>query len=473
MKNLFHVHPVLLTCLACMGSTAVAAGPHYTVRLKEPGRLGDPTVHAMQFSPDGSQLAVAHDRKTSFIRTQDGELTGTTSFAAGSMAYSRDGSQLLLVGNQEHRLLDLNFGTSQQIKASPQPGFIGLGLERRNGKLLVSLVQAGGPVDLAKQIHVGDELTGVGRGRDGFMSSVTGGLPGDAVRLIAGPAGTELRLRTIPRGSLTSQTHLLTRHAKIEQDGETEFVPPADLSIDEQLAFRLMYDFVEFSSTQTGRVVTRLPLRAAAASEETAVSPDSKYLVTIREVEEISAPEPKPERRRFVPITATVVESVRDDLVAGTTRHGYVADVFDVAERRMIHSVPLQPERVDSLVPVPLFYGLSLSDDAKTLVVGTWSRLNVYDVASGQRTRIVHLPADDSDRRVRSFAISAHLAAVGGTDGTIRICDFETGRVLRTIRVPGDESVTRMTLSADGHWLACYVDGVIHLVDVSDVRSAG
>lgn len=477
MRKLRAFCPWLLTCLTHLCFVqAVGAESHFTVRLKEPGRLGDPTVHDMQFSPDGSQLAVAHDRKTSFIRTQDGELTGTTSFAAGSLAYSRDGSQLLLVGDRERQLLDLNFGTSQQIKAGSQPGFIGLSLERKNGKLLISRVQAGGPVALSKQIHVGDELTGIGRGREGFMSSVTGGLPEDAVRLIAGPAGTELRLRTIPRGSLTPQTHLLTRYTRTEQDGQTAFMPPASGAFEELLAFRLAYDSVEFSSTQTGRVVTRLPLKAAATSSETAMSPDSKYLVAIREVDDVPASAPKPRKkpspRRFVPVTATVVESVRDDVIVETERSGYVADVFDVANRRLMRSVPLRPENVNSLVPVRQFYGLSLSNDAKTLVVGTWSRLSVYDVATGKRERVIQPPKGDSLRPVESFAISDRLAAIGSAGGTIWICDDATGNVLRTIRIPGEESITQMRLSADGHWLACCVDGVIHLVDVSDLRSA-
>lgn len=123
MRNLRAFCPLLLTGLLHIGlSQTILAGSHFTVRLKESGRLNAPTVHAIRFSPDGSQLAVAHDGKVSFIRPHDGELTGTISFQTGSMAYSQDGSQLLLIGYRERRLLDVNFGTAQTIEARPKPG---------------------------------------------------------------------------------------------------------------------------------------------------------------------------------------------------------------------------------------------------------------------------------------------------------------------------------------------------------------
>lgn len=325
---------------------------------------------------------------------------------------------------------------------------------------------------------MGDELTGVGHGREGSIVSVAGDLPEQAVRLIAGIAGTELRLTTIPRGQLSPQTHLLTRFVKTEKDGDVAYAPPESGPLDGQLAYRVLYDFVEFSSTQTGRVVTRLPLRAAVAASETAGSSDSKFLAAIREVDRPAPgsepkPEDEPERRRFVPITATVVESVRDDVVAGRTpRRGYVADVYDVASRGLIQSVPVETEDVFSLVSVPVFHGLSFSDDGRKLVVATWSRLTVYDVATGRRERVITPSEKDSIHPVHSFAVSSRIAATGCAGGLIRVCDYSNGDILQSIHVPADRAVTHMTLSPDSGRLACYVDGVIHVVDISDLQAA-
>jgi hypothetical protein len=78
---------------------------------------------------------------------------------------------------------------------------------------------------------------------------------------------------------------------------------------------------------------------------------------------------------------------------------------------------------------------------------------------------------------VQSIATSPKLLAVAAPWGQVDLLDLATGISMRTFpfnsdgqKVYGEKNVEVMEFSSDGRWLAFYVNGVLNIVDVSDLK---
>jgi len=471
-----------LLCLLCVTvftrESRADPGAHYTVRLTRPGQFSRPDVRDLCFSPDGRQLAVAHTRGTTLIRTEDGEVTAQAKLTPRKLIWSRDGRRLLSVNHRERWLIDTLEGTGEPVSSESTRGAIGIQLAHKNGKLIIARVLAGSPVDQLKSVQAGDELTGISDGRRGFIRSITGSSVERAVGMLAGPVGTTVRISVIPHGKLSASTHELVRHEMELHQGHASFRLPVTETANDVVCLTLN-DQCEIFDTETGRRVRSFSLNARPVDGLSAVNQKTEQVAVIRwSPESEKTPRPKPEltdeERVRLSSVGNIFGSVRDDFATGETPRGsFAVDVFDVATGRQVRSFAIESEPIETFVSVPSFYGLSFASKGRRLVAGTWSMLHIYDFNSGQRQHVIRPPHTGHSRAVESFAVTDRLAAVGSSDGKVRGMTFPTGELLRTIELPEDESVDAITLSTDGTRLSFFADGVVHLVELPDTAADG
>ena len=129
-------------------------------------------------------------------------LRGVDAPSAG-ITPQRPASRTHLIGTNQSSLIDTLTGDKIRFDFEVKPGYLGLSLETQSGKLLVSRISPGGPVAAIDEIQVGDELLGLGEGRSGELSDMTGRDVGEALGCMQGPAGTYVRLRLLPRGQFS------------------------------------------------------------------------------------------------------------------------------------------------------------------------------------------------------------------------------------------------------------------------------
>src|SRR5207244_7167682 len=110
---------------------------------------------------------------------------------------------------------------------------------------------------------------------------------------------------------------------------------------------------------------------------------------------------------------------------------------------------------------------LEFSPDGKIRVVGTFTGLHLVDALTGKD--IVSYSGRLMLGRTATFSRDGKLLFVGRVDGSVRVLDTATGRVLRD--VPGhSEPVYALALSADGKTLASGSnDSTVLLWDVAEI----
>jgi hypothetical protein len=89
------------------------------------------------------------------------------------------------------------------------------------GKLLISELTEGSPAAQSKKIKVGDEIVAVVSG--GIEQSMLGRSVEHLVKALAGPAGTVITLRIVPKGTIKPVDVELRRAAAVKQGNRTVF----------------------------------------------------------------------------------------------------------------------------------------------------------------------------------------------------------------------------------------------------------
>ena len=176
------------------------------------------TFNTMTFSPDSSQLAVSVAGRVDFVDPNLGSITGQYQATPFSMAYSKNGERIYMISRSRRILLDTLTGSRIETKRAVTPGYLGFRLGKQSGKLQITHLWEGGPVAAIDGIQVGDELVGIGDGRNGNMRDVAGRSLKDALDLLAGPAGTYVQLRILPRGKFGK--HNVSTHVVRRQPGK-------------------------------------------------------------------------------------------------------------------------------------------------------------------------------------------------------------------------------------------------------------
>ncbi len=475
----------LIICTVSLACSDALAVKHYTARLGNPNAYSV-KVKKIVFSPDGAQLLVATSQGTYIVQSQGAEIVGKIKTTPISMNYSKDGSRAFLIGTYGRKLLDMQQGIEIKYSSASVAGYVGVTLTRKNGKLLVSAIAPGSPCAENGKIHVGDELVSVGEGPSGSMRSVVGSSEKRAVEQIKGPAGTYVRLEVIADGEIHEKTHVLRRLATRLVDGANVYLPIEKTEICENVVWCLSNDNHQFSSAKTGKPISsfrpqNLPWRTGSL----AISRDSKQFAWIGKyithpkrarvksnMAEVLSKEKKATKDKPASnggdYSKAVVRSAADSVSSGTTiESSFGVEIFDIASHELLTTFSIANEPVNTIVPVPVFYGAQFFNDGKQLIVGTRSKLHIYDIASGKRVKVISAQLCGS-RVVNDFAVSDKLVAIGGVKGNLRLVELNSGKVVEEVenREKNDD-VAGLEFSQDGKWLAYVAGKVLHVLNVS------
>ena len=470
------IRPALFLLIISQCVQHTLAGNHFTVRLKNPKSWSSPDVELLRFSPDASELTVATSRGMQFIRTRDGEVTGRIGFTPFAMEYTKDGSILHAIATRQSKLLRVADKYSLPMNYKRKNGYVGIRLNERNGKLLISHVDADSPADSTKLIRIGDELVGVGQGKADQIVSVVGKTSKQVVRLLKGLPGTYLRLSVISRGSLDPQTVLVRRADGSSNAGRRqykEFDPPVEF---DNVVRCMVNGYHEFRSARTGRTVSAFRLQNINGNRGTpGISNDSKLYAWIGKYRVIPRKAMYFHDSSSIDSSSILSTSGTDaSQVAGSAfdRFGssrksgdfFGVEIYDIATRTLKASFPIS---VDPRFSSGLYFrGVHFSEDAKQLIVGTQSRFHVYDIQSGNRTTEIVIDQDALRPMIMSSDFASGLAAAGGDDGHVRIVDVANELVVQKVSSRSEEEITHVALSRNARKLAFHVDGVIHIVDI-------
>ena len=129
-------HLALALVIAALAQNDTEPGPHYIVRLVRRGGESA-SLRTMTFSPDSAVLAAsASDGKTRFVGTKDGEVIRELPLAPFEMAYSKDGTRLLMIQEDRTVLLDgKTLAPFQLLALSPRKVLSGSSSRKRAANL--------------------------------------------------------------------------------------------------------------------------------------------------------------------------------------------------------------------------------------------------------------------------------------------------------------------------------------------------
>lgn len=444
-----------------------ASRTHYTVRFfRESGFAKE--LRSFAFSPDSRILAIATGNNVAFVATTDGNVRQTVKHNPFAMGYSRNGSRILMLSEREQVLLD-----SRTLRAAPpakltiERGFVGLFLEQRNGKLLTKSLSPEGPVDRLGKVNVGDELVSFGEGASGAMRRLLGDNPNSALERLRGPAGSKIRIGIIHRGELEPKNYLVKRQAVQRIDGKVVWKPLPTGPANEHYLWTQIERRHALWNASTGEVDTSFSGVAISEYGQNAISPDGKMMAAVGK---------------------------RKD-----NRNQSAIEVYNTASGDPVSSANLRKTSWNSV---------TFLHDSERVIVGTWDTVEVFAVPSGEfiaswplSERPVKPPQPEpkaersggslaqqhllssektfgasesehwSNQRLCQVlaASSRGVFATGDPFGQVKLWSSTDGRHLLSLKALEEEEVEDILFSPDGHWLAYFVKGVLHLVDVSDI----
>jgi hypothetical protein len=436
---------------------------HFTVRFQN--RWGAYKLSDMAFSPDGRQLAIATSNGwVAIIRTDTGSIANEFETASFAIGYSRDGGRLVLLGGDKRKLYHVQEKVAYVLQGKIPTGYLGMNLQRRNGKVLFHTIAPGGPLHGLGTIAAGDELVAVGEGEEGPMKQLIGESTKRAVELLSGPVGSVVRLAVIHEGADEPRVHTVKREWREASNGQLTYKRLDGLVWGENLVWSVMDGYHTFTSASTGEIVSWFKQERGGDVRSHALSPDS---------------------RRFA-----ILARQKDE------RNEFAIEVFDLRRR--------ERETVIS-VPRAGYFDMVFSPDGNEVALASWDSVDFIDLDLQQIVRTMRLTDNGSDGRIEehepdeimgstareslaraapgrsagltrsisqivdSLAISPRgLVATGSPRGVVRLWDAKTGRFLKLLGRGSGKEIERIRFSPDGKWMAYFDGGMLHLVDVSE-----
>ncbi|MBI3468411.1 MAG: PDZ domain-containing protein [Planctomycetes bacterium] len=439
---------------------------HYTARFFT--SFGSPRkLQKLAFSPTSEHLAVAVDGGPLIvIATASGDVAREFDMKAHTVQWSRDGARLLTFSDQGTKLLNLASAEMNDVQWAIPPGYLGWRLKQQLGKLVVESLIEGGPAAESSKVQVGDELTGVmvnGRSRSLLGRSVA-----DAVKELAGPAGTPVTLQMVPRGSTTPVEVVLRRKAGTLEGNQIVFRDTSAGSSPEACVVADDDSLLLFNA-KTAEVISMLQPLDVELIGLNVVSQDGRYLA----------------------LMARLTKRRNDGAGLGI-------EIFDVqGQTRKQFTV------YDGSNPKALRF----SPDGRRLLIADYDRVEVYDVEQNAflkpilvgfdpdaATRQVDKPPlidvrpDFGTRRagaarVRSqeqlimsgdISLDGKLVAVGSQHAQCLVWSTERHECLAKLgeRAKSYDLVEQTTISPDNRWVAYFVEGTLNIVGVKELLAA-
>jgi WD40 repeat protein len=451
-------------------------GDHHTLRFLYPDSRSAKSASSLAISPDGKEVALCVEPGTvHFIRTSDGEQVSQLTARPFVMKYSQDGSRVLMVSTDGAWIVETKTRRRVSVDTDEEPGYLGLKTVERNGKLIVERLFDGGSAAECGQLVVGDEVVAFADGKSAEMQNAIGLSAADFTAKLKGPVHTFVRIQVLHKGQRPPETVLLRRRAGRITDETILFLPRAVPPITDNLVLFQRGGRHTFVSAFDGTAIGSMTSEELQHFGQHAVSPD---------------------QRRF----ATLSFTTRD-------RNKYGIEVFDVTKMERTLSLPFDRRS---------FAALKFSADGKELLVGSRDRIDVIDVATGKFQRSYRLDGavtttseDDHPKKnpvrldggvgnsvagaaaadvgtiyeppthkVESIAVSQTLLAVASPWGHVDLWDLATGVSMKSFplaadgqKIYGQRKVEVMEFSPDGRWFVFFVNGVLNIVDVADVKN--
>ncbi len=446
---------IVLAVLWCC-TTSVFAGTHHLIRFIRPGQLSGYGLETMQFSPDGSILAIATtDGVVSYVNPDSGEKVGTFKHSPFSISFSKDGTRLLMIGRRRTELIDMIAGIPAKIDNTErnEKGVIGISFNLKDGKLVITTLRPGSPAEKAGTIAVGDELVAVAAGKSGDFRRVVGQSVERTLEMLRGRPGEYVRLKTVPKGTIEDREVLLRRAALRTTASGTEIVPFEEVVVDENLAWCISDGSQAFYNAKNGKLVSSFRLADIVNNVGWhAISPDNKHCAFLG--------------RRLKP-----------------NEKEFAIEVFDIGTReRVAFHTAIESRNASTFVAVSAFWGFHYSPDSAHILVGTWSGIQVIDAATGKELHQIDTREGATEFaapgqklteswRISEFSLSSRdMLAVGVGNGTVRLFDFKNGKYLTTLpkRDEDDKPITGIEFSPNGKWLAYFNNDRLHMVDVDE-----
>ena len=443
-------------CLS-IRSPSVAADGNHTVRFEGAG------CREIVFSHDGKRLAASTTRGIlTLINAETGEVQREYGFYPFAIGFSKSGKRLCGVSEQGRILIDLETGKAELLTSSVPAGYVGVELEQRNGKLLISSITPEGPLAKVSQVQVGDELLGVGHGT--AITSVVGMTDEQAYKLLHGPARTSVRLEIVHRGKFTSQSYTVPREFAKTRNGKLVFGSDWKPSLDEKLVmFRLSQGFV-FSDAAAGSIATW-------CQPESLVEDGGVFALSF-------------DQRRFALLNST--KDLRKTAI----------EVFD-----------LEKQSTEALLDFPKEYyrEIKFSHDNSRLFVSSSAGIDVVDLCHDRPKRSLtgnHKSAETAAIQALGAALFGGTTAspagannsgngtgitlvpttmavspqgwlaAGTEDGSVKLLDpnRDANWVVATVEGSGKRPVERICFSANGATIAFFSNGTLHWMPVSDLK---
>lgn len=434
---------------------SASGGEHHTLRFLYPESRNAKKGCSLAVSSDGKEVALCVEPgMVYFVRTADGEHVAEVKANPVVMNYSRDGSRVLMVEKYESFSVATKTRQRFPVTLEEKPGALGLRIAERNGKLVVERIFEGSPAAGCGKFAVGDEIVGAGEGKVGRMDNVIGFSLAKCLGRTKGPVNTFVRVQVLHKGNPQPETVLLQRKLSVNKpDGTAEFLPLTVPPIADNLVLFERDSHSTIVSAADGRFIGSLIPEDLEPGGPYAISPDQRWYATLSRTRE--------NPRKFG------------------------IEIFDLTKLERTHSLPFDRNSYSTL---------AFSADNKELLVGTWEWIDVFDVTTGKFQRSYRLdgkitttfePArqnqprsilDSPGQKVQSIAVSPTLIAVSSALGTVELLDLETGASVKTFPLQAKEQIYRnrlvefLSFSPDGRWLVFYVNGLLNIVDVTDIK---
>lgn len=387
-------------------------------------------INAYALSPDGRYLALSFNSRNtgsksgvSIVDLEKQELVGQTgSFSFFTLAFSSDSRKVAGIGGYAgFQVIDIQSLSNQKRNVPDVVGKIGISLEEKNGKLLITQVNAESNPTIDDQLRVGDEVLAINAGEKPTRyddsrewQMIAGKSLKKALEIMEGKPGTWVQLRLSRRGKSEPIDISVQRQWPA---GAKPKLP----SSNESMTLSLSRGAFQFLSADTMQMVAFISLRDLKQQGQHVVSPNAELFAALSqpvkgrefcvEVHELATGKLKRStildannyrHLRFSPESTQILVGTRDTI-----------EVYDIEQDQWLDPVVLTPPEdadegrvVNRRIPLGLGLPGDLYTTAREVVYSKPASLALFDVsphgtlAVGSETGEIVMASLESKERV-------------------------------------------------------------------------
>lgn len=455
----------LLVFYLCVPPLSAQGSDYETIRFYNKRSKPEKLVSHV-ISPNGRLLAMSFDRSLggrkgiTIVDLKKKEIVSQiANFSYFTLAFSSDSGELLGIGGYAGtKVFDLPGKRSAKVATPALKGKIGIDVEERNGKLLVTQVFEGYNPTIDDQVRVGDEVLAINEGQTPTRYndqrewvSLLGKPLDKALEAMAGRPNTWVQLRLDRRGRSEPVVACVQRQWPSDHH---RMMPPNGSA----LTIGLNKKIFQFRSADTGTLSACLNFRDIRKDGLKAISDDARFFASV----------------------AYLVD-----------KSDFCVEVHSMADGVAVQSALLEKNN---------FRDIRFAPDGESVLVGTRDTVEILDIASGewQEPVVLTAPEDVDQGRIVTRKIPLGLGLPGdlyttsrdvvyakpaalsmfdvSSTGTLAVAS-ETGDIVlaslgtkERIALVGDNILggrpTMIEFAPDGRSLVTYAQGVLHIFEL-------